>query len=166
MLHLLVESASHPVPLLARHWISEKDTRTCQNFKLELRLTASSVFWGLRHRHFEGFWHTKQELYVSLPKLLEYYCKLGLFANQGTRCCGKLRSSELRCLQPSLSAYCDSHSKYQAKRLAIDLDIARPLCPWAPSSSVASRDGWLFNRFYKLLSQFLINLLFQSIAIQ
>lgn len=120
------------------------------NFQMELRLEGLfpcvaffSVFWGgFWHRsHFEGFWNTWKQVGSPRHKMLwEAKIETGW------------------CLQPSKrSAYCDSHSKYQAKRLAIDVDIGYCKAPLPLGAKLLCREpSWL------AVQQIL---LFQSIAI-
>ena len=134
MLHLLVESASHSVLLLARHWL-EKDTKTCQIFKWNcVSKVFFLAFWG-------GFWRSHFE---GLKVTLESW------VHQGTRCCGKLRSRRDGVSNHPKGQLIVIHTASTRQKGSQSMwisDIARPLCPWAPSSSVASRVGWLFNRF-------------------
>lgn len=119
MLHLLVESASHSVLLLARHWL--------------LGRFLAVTFW-----RFEG-----------------YTWKLG---SPRHKMLWEAKIETGWCLQPSKrSAYCDSHSKYQAKRLAIDVDIGYCKAPLPLGAKLLCREpSWL------AVQQIL---LFQSIAI-
>ena len=142
MLHLLVESASHSVLLLARHWLSEKDTKTCQIFKWNC---VSKVFFLALH-----FFLRSGEVFGTGHILKVFGTLESKWVHQGTRCCGKLRSRRDGVSNHPKGQLIVIHTASTRQKGSQSMwisDIARPLCPWAPSSSVASRVGWLFNRF-------------------